>query len=73
MFDELMHILQCEDLARCGNEQFFHVFATYAESTSGDAGDELESACGRGLSTLRYLREMLNPRYLVARRAVILG
>ena len=69
---ELLHVLQCEDLASGGKKKLLHVLAAYAETPTGNAGDNFEFRLVRRLTFQAKCTEMLNARDLVARRAVIL-
>ena len=46
MLYELIECLEREDLASCGENHFFHIFAANAEPSAAYAGDDLEGGLG---------------------------
>jgi hypothetical protein len=71
--NELRHVLDREHLPTGREQELLHVLPADAETTAGDAGDDLELRLVRRLSEQAERAQMLDARDLVAGRAIVLG
>jgi hypothetical protein len=73
MLGELIECFERENLTPGRKYHLFHIFAANAETSPSYAGDDLILWVFYGSTGETQFTEMLNPRHLVASRAVIFG